>query len=163
MAIEVILERIAVALEAIADSKKGVVQTSEDSLPRAKPVQAELTRPGRKTETQKSELAEEAAAAKASKGKVEITEVTGTTEDDFLPDDEGEDPGDIKWPDVNKKLFDMLEKVRDVESREAAKKLCGELMKKYSGGQKFGPGTVAPKSYKALLADIEAQSEALNG
>ena len=144
MAIEESLERIASALEALVKSKQGAEPISEKSLTK---VEIPKTRPGKKVEEEVVEKVEEAEA----------------TEEDFLPKEEPETDLDIKWPDVNKKLFGMLEEVRDAKSPEAAKALCGALMKKYSGGQKFGPGTVAPKSYKALLADIEAQLEALNG
>jgi len=155
MAIEDSLERIAIALEAIVKSKQGVEPMSNDSLTK---VEIPKTRPGKKVEEVKADIVDT-----VEKVVDKIAGVAGTTEDDFLPEEETETDLDIKWPDVNKKLFGMLEEVRDAKSPEAAKALCGSLMKKYSGGQKFGPGTVAPKSYKALLAEIEAQLEALNG
>ena len=146
MAIEDSLERIAIALEAIVKSKQGVVTPQDKPSAKTEEPKAEVpkTRPGKKVEEKVAEKLE-------------------TIEEEFLPEEEPETDLDIKWPDVNKKLFGMLEEVRDAKSPEAAKALCGALMKKYSGGQKFGPGTVAPKSYKALLAEIEAQLEALNG
>lgn len=152
MAIEDLLERIAIALEAIVKSKQGVEPMSE--------------KPSVKTERIPSDAPNEAATPKTRPGKKveeKVAEKVETIEEDFLPEEEPETDPDIKWPDVNKKLFSMLEAVRDAKSAEDAKTLCGSLMKKYSGGQKFGPGTVAPKSYKALLADIDAQLEALNG
>lgn len=147
MPIEDSLERIAIALEAIVKSKQGEATQTKPvgSLAKAELVDTPKTRPGKKVEEKAEERLETAT----------------TSEDDSIPE-EFTDP-DIKWPDVNKKLFGMLAQVRDVKGGDAAKATCAALMKKYSGGQKFGPGTVAPKTYTALLADIEKELEALNG
>lgn len=143
MPIEDTLERIAVALEAIANSK--ALPVSAEAKPtntEAPKTEVPKTRPGKKVEEK-------------------VTEKVETVEEDSLPDVEPETDLDIKWPDVNKKLFGMLNRVRDEIGPDEAKAICASLMKKYSGGQKFGPGTVAPKSYKALLEEIQLELDAL--
>ena len=147
MPIEATLERIAVALEAIANSKAlPAAAEAKPTRAEAPKTEAPKTRPGKKVEEKVGE-------------KVE------TIEEDFTSEETAQETTDldIKWPDVNKKLFGMLNRVRDEIGPDEAKAICASLMKKYSGGQKFGPGTVAPKSYKALLEEIEIELEALGG
>lgn len=144
MSIENSLERIASALEAIAKSKTGseAVTKSPVKETEATPATAQRPRPGKKAEEKPEEIVAE-----------------------FLPDETGlgevEPDPELKWPDINKKLFAMLGEVRDANGTH--KEVCAKLMKKYSGGKPFSESSVKPSAYSALLADIEAELGALNG
>lgn len=146
MTIESTLERIATALEKIANSESGLT-SARTPAQKAEATKTEVpkTRPGKKLE---------------EKAVEKVEEKTETAGDDFYTEDE---PVDIKWPELNKKLFSMLDQVRSALGHDEAKAICATLMKKHSGGQKFSESTVKVTSYGALLADIEEQLEALNG
>lgn len=143
MSIENSLERIASALEAIAKSKTGLEAVTRNPAKETEATQASIQRPrpGKKVE------------------------VRPDIEEEFLSDEtkleEVEPDPDLKWPDINKKLFGMLGQVRDTNGTH--KEVCAKLMKKYSGGKPFSESSVKPSAYSALLADIEAELEALNG
>jgi len=137
MAIEDTLERIAIALEAIARHKlEAPLFPAEE--PKAEPPR---TRPGKKVEAVKEEP---------------VAEVE-TQEEDFTEDTSA----DIKFADIKDAWFSMLSEVKEArgmpEAQAAAKKLMGE----FCGGQRFGEAVIDKAKYAEFLAAIQA--EASNG
>jgi len=155
MSLENSLERIANALEVIAKSKTGLEAAAKnpDKDAEVSKPESQRTRPGKKIE--------EAVVEKIADDEedAQIDESLKQVHDGIA---EEIDP-DLKWPDINKKLFAMLGKVREEVSHEEAKAVCAGLMKKYSGGKQFSESAVNPSSYRALLADIEKELVKLNG
>ncbi len=154
MSIEATLERIAVALEAIASSKALPVSgNSETKTPESKVgsaakteiVAGQKTRPNSKT----------ADKPKVEEPKVEEEKVETITEDvSFESDLDTGDAEPPKWADVNKELFAMLTAVTEAKGRPAAQDLYTTFKTKYANGEKITEGSVKPGLYSALLAEV---------
>lgn len=165
MSIEDTLERIATALEKIAGGAEHEITT--DPVARQRSLEAAASAAKKATDEIKDKQGairtDKTEATKTRPGKKVEERKEETNGNSFYEiEEELVDPEQIKWPDLNKKLFGMLEEVRSVLGQDEAKAICATLMKKYSGGQKFTEGAVKPGLYKALLTDIEEQLEALS-
>lgn len=161
MGIENTLERIADALEAIANSKAlPITGSSETKATKvgsaglaeiAGGTAATKTRPGKKTETQKVEEEVEAAAFEASEEGFEEAAVDDTP---------------LKWADVNKELLAHCTAVSEAKGRPAGQEVYSTFKTKYANGEKLTEATVKPGLYRALLAEVRelaAEFEAANG
>lgn len=145
MTIEQTLERIAVALEKLAEQKAGgTTPTATGKAAVAQEVKPEpqRTRPGKKVEE------------------------TVQTED---PMNEQPDPAadittsDIKFADLNKAWFNMLGEIKAAQGLPAAQGVAQELMDKYCGGKRFGEAAIDKSEYAAFMADINKETEAVSG
>ncbi len=154
MSLESTLERIAVALEAIADSKALPVSGSSSDAKVGSAAKTEVIAGATAQKRPNSKTAE----TKKVGEKVEEEKVETVTKDTDSYDQDAEPP---KWPDVNKKLFDMLTEVTEAKGRPAAQDIYTTFKTKYSNGEKIGPGTVKPGLYTALLNDVNDELEAL--
>lgn len=161
MTIEATLERIAVALEAIANSKAlpitGSSETKATKVGSAGLAEisggttAAKTRPGKKTETQKVEEEVEAAAFEASEEGFEETAVDDTP---------------LKWADINKEVLGHCTAVSEAKGRPAGQEVYSTFKTKYANGEKLTEATVKPGLYRALLSEVRelaAEFEAANG
>lgn len=159
MTIEATLGRIAVALEAIANSKALPVSGSSEtktpeskvgSAPKTETVAGQKTRPGKKVEEEKVET---------------ITE----DHPDFLPDEPEKivnEEAHLKWADVNKELLAHCTAVSEAKGRPVAQDLYSTFKTKYANGEKLTEATVKPGLYRALLEEVRelaAEFEAANG
>lgn len=142
MTIEQTLERIAVALEKLAEQKSSAAAVQE-----TKP-EPQRTRPGKKVEE------------------------PGQTKDPLNEPDPAADipTSDIKFADLSKAWFGMLGKAREKnlengdtsqESLAKTQVIAKRLMAKHCGGLKFSEATVKPENFAAFIADIEAEKEAI--
>ena len=143
MTIEQTLERIAVALEKLAEQKASTAPTSTGkaaAVQETKP-EPQRTRPGKKVE-----------------------EPVQTEDPMSEPDPAADIPtGDIKFADLNKAWFNMLGEIKNAQGLPAAQGVAQELMDKYCGGKRFGEAAIDKSEYAALMADIDKEIEALNG
>lgn len=142
MTIEQTLERIAAALEKLADSKNpnvGGVNVMDDAP--AKQQQMQRTRPGKKVE-----------------------EPVQTEDQMNEPDPSADIPAvDIKFADLNKAWFNMLGEIKNAQGLPAAQGVAQELMDKYCGGKRFGESAIDKSEYAAFMADINKETEAVSG
>lgn len=148
MTIEQTLERIAVALEKLAEQKAGgTTPTATGKAAVAQEVKPEpqRTRPGKKVEEPKEELIIEQ--------EVQID----NTQEGF------EDAPPIKFADLNKAWFNMLGEIKAAQGLPAAQGVAQELMDKYCGGKRFGEAAIDKSEYAAFMADINKETEAVSG
>lgn len=152
MTIEQTLERIAVALEKLAEQKSSAPTSTGKAVTQETKPEPQRTRPGKKVEEPKEELTLE-----------QEVHIDNTQEgfEDTLP---------IKFADLNKAWFGMLSKAReqnlkngDTAQQSLAKTqvIAKRLMAIHCDGQKFSEATVKPENFAAFLADIEAEEEAI--
>lgn len=154
MTIEATLERIAVALEAIANSKalpiSGSSETKATKVGSAGLAEtsggttAAKTRPGKKVEEEKVETIA---------GGVDFDEPTDTGEP-------------LKWADINKEVLGHCTAVSEAKGRPAGQEVYSTFKTKYANGEKLTEATVKPGLYRALLAEVRelaAEFEAANG
>lgn len=144
MTIEQTLERIAVALEKLAEQKAGgTAPTDTGKAAVAKEVRPEpqRTRPGKKVE-----------------------EPVQTEDPVDEPDPAANIPtSDIKFADLNKAWFGMLGEIKAAQGIPAAQGVAQELMDKYCGGKRFGQAAIDKSEYAAFMADINKETEAVSG
>lgn len=153
MTIEATLERIAVALEAIANSKALPI-TGGNPAGETKPANTEAvatvqkTRPGKKTETQKVEVEAAFEASEEGFGEAVV------------------DDTPLKWADINKEVLGHCTAVSEAKGRPAGQEVYSTFKTKYANGEKLTEATVKPGLYRALLAEVRelaAEFEAANG
>ena len=145
MTIEQTLERIAVALEKLAEQKAGgttPAATGKAAVAQEVKPEPQRTRPGKKVEEPKEEKPAE-------------------IEEEFI--DGLDDAPPIKFADLNKAWFNMLGEIKAVQGLPAAQGVAQELMDKYCGGKRFGEAAIDKSEYAALMADINKETEAVNG
>lgn len=148
MTIEATLERIAVALEAIANSKALPITGSSET---------------KATKVGSAGLAETSGgttAAKTRPGK-KVEEVKVEEEVETAVDDTP-----LKWADVNKELLAHCTAVSEAKGRPVAQDLYSTFKTKYANGEKLTEATVKPGLYRALLAEVRelaAEFGAANG
>lgn len=170
MTIEATLERIAVALEAIANSKALPI-TGGNPAGETKPANTEAvatvqkTRPGKKTETQK---VEEAAEARAREGEEIPTEDEDFSGEELIDESlkQVHDDTPLKWADINKEVLGHCTAVSEAKGRPAGQEVYSTFKTKYANGEKLTEATVKPGLYRALLAEVRelaAEFEAANG
>lgn len=144
MTIEQTLERIAVALEKLAEQKAGgTAPTAAGKAAVAQEVKPEpqRTRPGKKVE-----------------------EPVQTEDPMNEPDPAADIPtSDIKFADLNKAWFNMLGEIKAAQGLPAAQGVAQELMDKYCGGKRFGEAAIDKSEYAAFMADINKETEAVSG
>lgn len=136
MAIEETLERIAAALEKIAD---------QGGLPK------------QSTPAQKAEKTAVKKAAVAPEPEEEQVEDV-----DFAEETNSEP--ELKWEEVNKAFFGLLGDIKKELGMDKAKEVAAALAKKYSKGEPTTKTNVDPAQYANLLKDINsARSKVLGG
>lgn len=144
MTIEQTLERIAVALEKLAEQKAGgTTPTATGKAAVAQEVKPEpqRTRPGKKVE-----------------------EPVQTEDPMNEPDPAADVPtSDIKFADLNNAWFNMLGEIKAAQGLPAAQGVAQELMDKYCGGKRFGQAAIDKSEYAAFMADINKETEAVSG
>lgn len=144
MTIEQTLERIAVALEKLAEQKAGgTAPTATGKAAVAQEVRPEpqRTRPGKKVE-----------------------EPVQTEDPMNEPDPAADIPtSDIKFADLNKAWFNMLGEIKAAQGLPAAQGVAQELMDKYCGGKRFGEAAIDKSEYAAFMVDINKETEAVSG
>lgn len=141
MTIEQTLERIAVALEKLAEQKSSAPTSTGKAVAQETKPEPQRTRPGKKVE--------EPVQAEESMNE---------------PDPAADIPtSDIKFADLNKAWFSMLGAIRDAQGLPAAQGVAQELMDKYCGGKRFGEAAIDKSEYAALMADINKETEAVSG
>lgn len=141
MTIEQTLERIAVALEKLAEQKSSAAPTGKVAEAQETKPEPQRTRPGKKVEEPVQ------------------------TEDPMNEPDPAADitTSDIKFADLNKAWFNMLGEIKNAQGLPTAQGVAQELMDKYCGGKRFGESAIDKSEYAALMADINKETEAVSG
>jgi hypothetical protein len=62
---------------------------------------------------------------------------------------------EIKFEEVSKAFFDLLNKVKDAEGLAEAKSIATELISKYNNGKPISLATLPKEAYAPLMAEIE--------